>query len=213
MVHDVEMPLDQGKAAALFRATCGGGFTRGPNRVEIDETAPLRASTRIARVLLGGNKAVKTRGATPGRSAQDWRDGASLLLLAVLVAAFLIGRAPIVAAAPGLASLYERLGLPVNLRGLDFGTVSMVRDVEGGAAGLVVSGEIVNPGGAPRGLPALRFTLYDGHGREVGGWSAEIDHAPLSAGEAAPFRSRLANPPEAARQLALRFEDAAEGKP
>lgn len=213
MVHDVEMPLDQGKAAALFPARRGGGFTSGTNRVEIGEMALLRAGTRIAKLLLGGNDAVKTRGAMPGLATQGWRDGASLLLLAVLVAAFLLGRVPLVAAAPGLASLYARLGLPVNLRGLDLGNVAMVRDVEGGAPGLVVSGEIVNPGGAPRGLPALRFTLYDGRGREVGGWSTELDHAPLSAGETAPFRSRLANPPEAARQLVLRFEDAAEGKP
>ena len=146
------------------------------------------------------------------RRRPDWRDPASIVLLVALVAAFLGFRRVLVAAVPGLSGLYARLGLPVNVRGLDFRDVGATRDSVDGASGLVVSGQIVNPGGVSRPLPALRFTLYDGQGREVGGWSANVEHPPLAGGEAAPFRSRLADPPEAARQLQLRFEDAAERK-
>lgn len=146
------------------------------------------------------------------RRPGDWRNGISLLVLAVLVVGFFALRTVLVSAAPGLGGLYARLGMPVNVRGLDFRNVGVTRDSVGGSSGLVVTGEIFNPGGPARPLPALRFTLYDGQGREVGGWSANVEHPPLAGGEAAPFRSRLADPPEAARQLQLRFEDAAERK-
>ncbi|MCX5514281.1 hypothetical protein C3941_14495 [Kaistia algarum] len=154
--------------------------------------------------------AVPARGAGIGR--RDWRDSASLVLLVLLVLGFVVLRTPIVAAAPGLASLYTRLGLPVNLRGLEFRNVATMRDNVSGAPGLVVTGEILAQAGGNRGLPALAFTLYDDRGREVGGWSAPIDHRPLAAGETASFRSRLADPPDSAKTVKLRFEGAAEGK-
>ena len=155
-------------------------------------------------------KAAGGRG-TVDRRPGGWRDPASIAALVLFAVLFFALRTPIVAAAPGLASLYQRLGMPVNLRGLDFRNVGVTRDSVGGASGLVVTGEILNPAGGARGIPDLRFTLYDESGREVGGWSAHLDLPPLSAGEAAPFRSRLADPPDAARQLKLRFEDAAKG--
>lgn len=129
----------------------------------------------------------------------------ALALLVGLVAGAVAARKPLVAVAPGLAGLYERIGLDVNRTGLVFVDLHTIRDVVDGAPGLVVEGTIRNATGATVGVPPLALDLIDGAGGRVGGWQAEPGRASLAAGESQPIRTRLAMPPDQARQVSVSF--------
>lgn len=135
-------------------------------------------------------------------------DGPAILALALL-AAVLVGavaaRRPLVAMAPGLASLYGRLGLDVNRVGLALDDVRTLRDVADGAPGLVVEGTIRNLGSAVAEVPPLRLVLVDGAGVRVGGWQQEPGQPRLQPRETQKFRARLATPPDQARKVSVSF--------
>jgi hypothetical protein len=174
---------------------------RGANRVEIK--SPERGLP-----LLAGFE-----GVAMGRYA-SWgvRDSVSLAVLLLLLAGFIVLRGPIVGAAPGLASLYARLGFDVNLRGLDFGEVTSFRDNEAGRPGLVVGGEIRNASGAPKAIPPIRLVLLDDRDQEVLAWTAAAEQASVGIGGSARFQTRIVDPPEGARRVSVRFGPAMEGK-
>jgi hypothetical protein len=127
---------------------------------------------------------------------------AAALVLALVALALL--RVPIVSAAPGLASLYARLGAPVNVRGLDFRNVATTRDSVAGAPGVAVEGEIVNVARGAADVPPIRLTLENASGKVVATWNAEAERHRLGVGESTRFRTRLAAPPDAGK-LVLDF--------
>ncbi|WP_073052991.1 FxLYD domain-containing protein [Kaistia soli] len=139
------------------------------------------------------------------RRAWDGRTLVALALLVAVVGGAVLFRLPIVAAAPGLASLYRHLGLDVNRTGLAFDDVHTLRDVAAGATGLVVEGTIRNVTDGTVEVPPLRLVLIDGAGERVGGWQAEPDKRRLEAGATQKFRTRLATPPDPARKVSVSF--------
>lgn len=132
--------------------------------------------------------------------------GPLVFVTAILVAvSLLVFRASVVAAVPGLSGLYAAIGLEVNLRGLTFGQIETLREIDNGQPVLVVEGSLANPTKEPRDVPALRFALRDGDNQELYAWSIDPKATTIAAGDTLRFRTRLVAPPDRAADLQIRF--------
>jgi predicted Zn finger-like uncharacterized protein len=130
---------------------------------------------------------------------------AAVLILTALNASLVSWRAEIVRLLPQTASLYAAIGLPVNLRGLEFDNIRLSRAKHEGVGVLVVEGNIVNVTSRTVEVPRLRLAVRNEAKREVYAWTALPSRSILGPGEALPFRSRLASPPADAREVQVRF--------
>jgi predicted Zn finger-like uncharacterized protein len=156
----------------------------------VERVAASRAGKRRARRPL-----VLSRHALPAAIC------ALILVIFCLVAA----RQQLVRILPQTASLYARIGLPVNLRGLAFENIKTTREVQEGVPMLIVEGEIVGTTGRHTEVPRLRFAVVDSSGKEIYAWTARPARTLLPPGETLPFRSRLASPPSDANGISVRF--------
>lgn len=127
-----------------------------------------------------------------------------LLACAVLTGVYAL-RQSVVAAAPDLAGLYSALGAPVNLRGLDFGRIETLREIDNGQPVLVVEGSITNVTKQLREVPALRFALRGPDTQELYAWSIDPKSTTIESGDTIRFRTRLAAPPDQATEVQVRF--------
>ena len=132
---------------------------------------------------------------------------AVILLIGFSAASF---RTQIVDIWPQSASLFSHLGMAVNTRGLDFTDIRHLNQTEDGQPVLVITGKLVNVGAQKRDVPPLRVTLSDANRHAIYDWSFEPSRASLAPGQAIAFRTRLSNPPTAARHVEIRFADGAE---
>ncbi|WP_168201506.1 FxLYD domain-containing protein [Phreatobacter aquaticus] len=128
-----------------------------------------------------------------------------LALGAAILGLFFLGREQIVRTVPDAASVYERMGIPVNLRGVDFRDVKGAREVVDGVVVLVVEGQLVNITSRAIDLPRLRLAVRDAGGKEIYTWTATAPKPQLGPGEAVAFRSRLASPPPDGANVEVRF--------
>ena len=132
--------------------------------------------------------------------------GPAVFLAACLtVTSVYVFRQALVAAAPDLAGLYSALGAPVNLRGLAFGRIETLREIDNGQPVLVVEGSITNVTQQMREVPALRFALRGQDTQELYAWSIDPKSTTIEAGDTVRFRSRLAAPPDLATEVQVRF--------
>ncbi|HEX5867239.1 MAG TPA: MJ0042-type zinc finger domain-containing protein [Beijerinckiaceae bacterium] len=132
--------------------------------------------------------------------------GASLALLVCLaLAAAIWGRGAVVRAVPATAALYASIGLPVNLRGLEFRGVRSEVVGAGTDAVLIVEGEIANISGRDAAVPPIEIGLQAAEGQMLYRWSNDPPAQSLKEGDALSFRARLAAPPSEARQVLVRF--------
>ena len=107
---------------------------------------------------------------------------------------------------PQSAGVYSGLGMPVNVSGLDFHKVDYRRETEDGQVVLAVSGEIVNTSSRQLTVPqTVRVTLSGSDKRELYHWTFKPGVTVLAPGQSAPFVTRLASPPSAARNLEVSF--------
>ncbi|MBS0274039.1 MAG: zinc-ribbon domain-containing protein [Proteobacteria bacterium] len=145
--------------------------------------------------------------------------GTALVMLgwAALVAVVLVigwsaanYRSQIVGIWPQSASLFSKLGMAVNTRGLDFADVRHTSQTEDGQPVLVITGKVVNVTGKKLDVPPLRVTLSDANKHGIYGWTFTPSATALAPGQSVAFRTRLSNPPSAARHVELRFADGAE---
>jgi predicted Zn finger-like uncharacterized protein len=127
-----------------------------------------------------------------------------LVLLGTVVAA-IQWRQAVVRQLPQTASLFAMLGMPVNLRGLEFVSVKSTGEFHDGMMVLVVEGTIVNVTRQTLDVPRLRFAMRNGAGHEVYAWTALPAKTQLASGEALPFKSRLASPPTDGKEVIVRF--------
>lgn len=111
---------------------------------------------------------------------------------------------------PQSASLYSALGLEVNVRGIAFNDVAYRRGMEDGSPVLTVTGQLVNISSRELPVPQIRIALTDKDKRELFSWTYVPNVMTLKPGQVAPFRTRLASPPDGARHLELRFVKAGE---
>jgi predicted Zn finger-like uncharacterized protein len=121
------------------------------------------------------------------------------------IGAILIWRAEIVRVLPHTASLFRMVGLPVNLRGLDFSDIRASKDVHDGVTVLIIEGTIENATESAVSVPRLRFALRNAAMAELLSWTAPPEQGTLGPGEALPFRSRLAMPPADGNDILVRF--------
>jgi predicted Zn finger-like uncharacterized protein len=114
-------------------------------------------------------------------------------------------REAVVRAAPAMAIVFEKAGLPVNLRGLALVdiTTGLTREAQG--AFLVVEGDVSNITGQAAKLPLIEIVIHDEAGKPLYTWTTEPPRAVLNAGDKARFRARLAAPPQNGQSVVVRF--------
>jgi hypothetical protein len=128
-----------------------------------------------------------------------------IAVLVVILLAALQWRVAMVRHFPQTASLFAMIGMPVNLRGLNFMDVKSRGEFHDGVMVLVIEGTIVNLTPRTLEIPRLRFSLRNGTGHEVYAWTALPSKTLLGSGDGLPFRSRLASPPPDGRDVIVRF--------
>lgn len=137
------------------------------------------------------------------RKASSWGSFFLCACLPLVLAAWM--PEAMVSAAPYSYKAYQKLGYQVNIYGLDLRRIEQqYRQVDGQRV-LLVKGEISNPTNAIRKIPWLRFALVDTGGKELYTWTLDTAARPLRPGETTAFTTRLAAPPELAKNLQIRF--------
>ena len=107
---------------------------------------------------------------------------------------------------PQSAGVYNKLGMKVNVKGIDFAAVEYHRESEDGQVVLAVTGQIVNSGTRELPVPqTVRVTLSDGGNHELYHWNFKPEVQTLKPGQTAPFLTRLSSPPALARHMEVRF--------
>ena len=143
---------------------------------------------------------------------KSWRPPLSYLQIVILGLVIadmaIIGwRADLVRAMPQTASFYARLGLPVNLRGLQFDSVAATAEWRDGEPVLIVNGRISNDTSKAEEVPNLRLVARNSEHRQIYSWASAPARQALAPGETMPFRSELALPPPDTREIMVRFID------
>ena len=111
----------------------------------------------------------------------------------------------IVSAAPYTINAYQKLGYDINVYGLNISHIEQQNREVDGKQILMIKGEISNPTNDIRKIPWLRFALNSDHGQELYQWTLDTASRPLRPGETTSFTTRVAAPPELAKNLQIRF--------
>ena len=112
---------------------------------------------------------------------------------------FVVGLAPVTVRA------YDAVGYNVNIYGLEVRRIEQQHAFVDGVRILSIKGEISNISNSSQKIPWLRFALNDGQWAEVYTWTLDTGARPLRAGESTSFVTRVASPPETAKNLQIRF--------
>lgn len=165
--------------------------------------APLVSTLRARRPNAPIATALPSRAAPPRRVI----GAVCAVLLATLT---LAGRERIVTRLPATDRIFAAIGLPVNLAGVEFRNVaSKIAEIDGQKV-LAVTGEIVNlRSAAAAAVPGLKLTARGADGRPLYVWTTNAATSKLAPGETTTFRSRLAAPPDEAREVVVSLADAA----
>ncbi|MEM8744308.1 MAG: DUF3426 domain-containing protein, partial [Pseudomonadota bacterium] len=127
------------------------------------------------------------------------------LFVAALGAYAYFQRTDVVQALPGTAPVYERFGLPVNVRGLEFDKVAYSWETSGGQQVLEVHGEILNVTSEPLKVPTVVFGLRTKEKVEVYQWAADVRSELLPANQRTAFSAQIPTPPKSIRDVLVRF--------
>jgi predicted Zn finger-like uncharacterized protein len=150
----------------------------------------------------------KKPGATASNTRRVVEPGLAILgALALLLGAGLIFREPVVKTTPSLATLYKGIGLPVNVRGLEFAEVKSSRSIKNGEQVLVVEGRIANVSGAEVSVPAIRVTLRSPTGGEIDAVSVRPEQGKLGLTGETTFKTQFANPSTDAKDVLVHFSN------
>ncbi len=139
-----------------------------------------------------------------GRAGAPLAAAACLVPIVCLVGA--IGtRDTVVRSLPRTAGLYRMLGLPVNVRGLEF--VNVAARVAAPLTDLAITGEIRNV--ARRRVPVTRiaYEVRDAAGVAVASWTEAAPARTLAAAASVSFASRPHAIPDEGRSVMVRFDD------
>lgn len=151
-----------------------------------------------------------TRRVLPPRPATRKSSRQSLAVATfAAVAAFAVlavtARGVVVRAVPSLGGLYAAIGMPVNLRGLEFRSVRTTSETQDGIAVLVIEGDVVNITRKMVEVPRLRLAVLGNGGQELYAWTTLLPRSTLAEDEKVSFRSRLASPPSDGKEVLVRF--------
>jgi hypothetical protein len=128
-----------------------------------------------------------------------------LVLLIASPAAIML-RQHLVAEIPSTATVFDAIGLPVNLVGLELAEVSAAVEQDGAARVLVIEGEIRSTSRQTVPVPRLDFAIDGPNGAGLYRWSVKPPVAELGPGESARFTARLASPPPDGARLVASFQ-------
>lgn len=137
-----------------------------------------------------------------------WASLGLLCFVPLVTAAFMPEQ--IVALAPITIKAYDQFGIEVNLYGLDIRRVAQENKIVDGTHVLMIKGEISNSTNSVRKIPWLRFALLGETSQELYAWTLDTAARPLRPGETTSFVTRVAAPPEMAKNLQIRFAHADE---
>jgi hypothetical protein len=159
--------------------------------------------------------AAKIKRDSPQPAARQSRVPITAAAMAALafLAVFLGGREAAVTALPDLASLYEALGMPVNLDGIAIEDVTAERAPGLSGSVIAVSGKIRNVSGTAQNVPQLVAILYDSAKVAAGSRSFAAPAATIAVNEQAPFLLKLENVPPQAVEVVVRFRRPGEDLP
>jgi len=113
-----------------------------------------------------------------------------------------------VRAAPQLASIFESLGLSVNVRGLSLTSVESGLVQDGQSRFLVVEGDVTNITRGVAAVPPIEVAVKDAAGQTLYTWTTDPPRPSLEPAELMRFRARLAAPPDAGKSVRVRFGEA-----
>jgi predicted Zn finger-like uncharacterized protein len=130
---------------------------------------------------------------------------AALVILLVLAAVF---RGQVVQFAPGTATAYAAVGLPVNSAGLTIEKVQVAPSVLAGHRALMVTGVLRNVAAGPVKVPAFRVDLLDKNSHVLDRKVIQITAPPMQVGEARPFSLGVADPPSGYQEVDVTFAPA-----
>ncbi|TYC52589.1 thioredoxin [Rhodobacterales bacterium] len=134
--------------------------------------------------------------------------GMALCGLAIAICfSLVVMRDSVVKQSPDLASLFQLIGMDVNLRGLEFRNLRTFTEVEAGKQVLVVEGSIRNLEEARNSVPAVRLSIRNAGSQEIYAWTVEPRTKSLNALDETRFRTILADPPDDASDIQVRFVD------
>jgi hypothetical protein len=125
--------------------------------------------------------------------------------LVLLVAAGIGFRTQIVREFPGLAGLYDAVGLGVNVIGLDFKDIRTVQTLRNGAEAIEVTGTIHSVADNLVDVPAVIVTLLNAAGAPIYQWSVMPKATDLKPGEVIPLETEVTAPPSGAARVRLTF--------
>jgi predicted Zn finger-like uncharacterized protein len=164
--------------------------------LEQDETASAQEAGRAAK---GQFHSLAERG-------RQIATGPLLVAASIVIVVFaVLGRSHVVRTFPGTAGLYASIGLPVNLRGLEFRAVRSELVATGADTFLVVEGEIANISGRDAPVPPIEIAVRGAEGQMLYTWTNDPPRGTMAASDTSPFRARLAAPPAEARHVLVRF--------
>lgn len=197
---------DKASAAATIASPPAG--TMSADGAAAEPEAPARRE---------GKRALLRK--TPRKRGNGTHDGAArdsgLIVIVVLILALGLGtvfRQDLVRAEPGFASLFATIGLPVNVRGLDFEALGSDVEFDNGQPVIVVVGKIRNLTNDQLDVPRLRLGVRNSAGGEVYATSAPPPRSVIGPGDAVPFRTRLTVFPRDGNDIEIRFLDAREAR-
>jgi hypothetical protein len=106
---------------------------------------------------------------------------------------------------PRLAPIYSRLGLPVNVLGLEIRNVKAQVLTDGANSILAIEGQLANVNKQNTAVPALQLAIMAPDGQQIYHWLTEAPKSHLNSGEVTYFRARLTAPPDQADKVIIQF--------
>ena len=189
---------DDEMADAFSAAVAEAGMAQD----DVEEDEQEAEEPESAPIVIG--KARKKKSVSlPGSLAAGW--AALALVLTGILSIGYFQRIAVVKLLPGAASTYERIGLPVNVRGLAFKDVKYSWETSAGRPVLEVVGEIENVTSRPMKVPTVVFGLRTKEKVEVYQWAADVRADLLPPGEQAAFTAQIPTPPKSIRDVQVRF--------
>lgn len=155
---------------------------------------------------------VAARARSDGRSSVLVWAGAATLA-AALIAGVVVFREQVVRIWPNSSAAYAGLGLEVAGGGLVLEQVHVQPAFLAGRPVLAVTGAIRNVRDVPVNAPPVRLTLLNRAGQAVAAKIARPADASIPARAKRHFSVTLIDPPATARDLEVRFDSAALGRP
>lgn len=200
--------LEQAAAIEAQVSAVADGMAESGRTTEGGEESPAP----IPRKAVGrpGRKGPGTKGKGKSSPHRAVAVAAALSMVGVgLLGVLVMQRDSAARIAPQLAGVFEKLGLPVNTRGLTLGAVEsgLVEDAAGRF--LIVEGDVTNIAKGNTRVPAIEVAVQDGAGQTLYSWTTDPPRPELEPAELMRFRARLAAPPAAGQTVLVRFAGSA----